>query len=385
MPRLRLLPLFFTTAVGLLLPVAAVECYGLTSNAVTRPYASDFALYYGTSTIGLQSGFAHIYDEGLRVPVWASLSAELGGQLQPFPIIQPPTVALFTAPLALLPFAAAYVIWLLLMAGAVLLAWWLAAPGGRWSKVGHLVALLALLPVGLGLSVGQAVLLVFASVLAAWWLLRRRHDVAAGLVLALILLKPQEAALVPLALLVIGRRRAFAAWVGGAAVFSLGALAAIGPGGLTTYLARVSEVSRHPASWASVPDLSLPSLVGGGYLGLASIAVIAAVALFAVWANRERGIELPMAIAVVASLTATPYLHEPDTVMLVAAAWLYVRSSPPQWAMVFLVAGYVLVELGQAPAVGWAPLVVLEVVWLGAMAAWRRQPALLNEALAAPA
>jgi hypothetical protein len=364
---------FFAAAVGLLLPVAAVECYGATSNAITRPYRSDFALYYGTSTIGLQSGFAHIYDENLRVQVWARLGAELGGPLQPFPVIQPPTVALFTAPLAPLPFPAAYVIWLLLIAIAVLLAWWLASPGGRWSRAGHLVALLALLPVGLGLSVGQAVFVVFSSVLAAWWLLRRGHEVAAGLVLVLILLKPQEAALVPMALLVIGRRRAFAAWVAGAAVFSIGALAAIGPGGLTAYAARAIEVSRHPQGWASVPDLSLPSLVGGGYFGLASIVFVALVALFAAWANRERGIELPMAIAIVASLAATPYLHEPDTVMLVAAAWLYVRSAPPSWALGFLVAGYVLAELGQAPAVGWAPLVVLEVLWLVTMAAWRRR------------
>jgi hypothetical protein len=384
-PPLRLRPLFFSAAVGLLLPIAAVECFGATSNAVKRPYASDFALYYGTSTIGLQSGFAHIYDEGLRMRVWASLGTALGGQLQPFPVIQPPTVALFTAPLALLPFHTAYVIWFLLVAAAVLLAWWLAAPGGPWPKAGHLIALMALLPVGLGLSVGQAVFIVFASVLAAWWLLRRRRDVAAGLVLVLILLKPQEAALVPLALLVIGRRRAFVAWAAGAAVFSLGALAAIGPVGLTAYAARAIEVSRHPQGWASVPDLSLPSLLGGGFAGLVSIAVVAAVALFAAWANRERNIELPMAIAVVASLTATPYLHEPDTVMLVAAGWLYVRSAPPSWAIGFLVLGYVLADLGQAPAVGWAPLVVLEVVWLAAIAV-RGQPArVLSEASPAPA
>jgi hypothetical protein len=367
--------MFFVGAVGLLLPVAAVECYGATSNAVTRPYRSDFALYYGTSTIGLQSGFAHIYDESRRIQVWAALDASLGGPLQAFPVIQPPTVALFTTPLALLQFWVAYPIWLTLVGAAVLIAWWLASPGGPWSKAGHLVALMALLPVGLGLSVGQAVFLVFASVIAAWWLLRRRWDVAAGLVLVLILLKPQEAALVPLALLVIGRRRAFVAWVAGAAVFSLGALAAIGPGGLTAYAARASEVSRHPEAWASVPDLSLPSLLGGGFVALASIAVVAGVGLYAAWAHRERGIELPIAIAVVASLVATPYLHEPDTVMLVAAGWLYVRSSPPGWALGFLVAGYVLVDLGQAPAVGWAPIVVLEVVWLATMAVWRQRAA----------
>lgn len=377
--------MLFAAAMGVLLPLAAVEAVGAATQVAQKPYESDFALYYGVSTIGLQSGFSNIYEEAQRVRVWANLASSLGGPPASFPVIQPPTMALFTAPLALLPFSLAYGIWLVLIAGSVLLAWWLAAPGERLPRAGHLVALVSLLPVGLGLFVGQAVFLVFASVLVGWWLLRRRQDVAAGIVLLLILLKPQEAALVPLALLLVGRLRAFVTWAAGAVVVSAGSFAAIGFQGVAAYAGRLSSVSGHPQAYVSVPDLSAPSLVGGGYAGLVAIGVVVAVALFAIWIHRDGRLELPLAIAVVGSLTATPYLHEPDTVMLVAAGWLYLRSRPPAWAVAYLVLGYVLIDLGQAPAVGWAPLLWLEFVWLGTMVVWRRQPAVLNEASPAPA
>jgi alpha-1,2-mannosyltransferase len=377
--------LLFAAAMGALLPIVAVEALGAAGRVVQKPFESDFALYYGVSTIGLQSGFSHIYEEAQRVRVWASLGSSLGGPLAPFPVIQPPTMALFTAPLALLPFTVAYGIWLALIAGSVLLAWWLAAPGEPLPRAGHLVALLALLPVGLGLFVGQAVFIVFASVLVGWWLLSCKQDVAAGLVLLLILLKPQEAALVPLTLVLVGRRRAFVTWAAGAVVVTAGALVAIGVQGVTAYAARLTSVSSHPQAFVSVPNLSVPSLVGGGYAGLAAIGVVVAVSLFAAWVHRDRGLELPLAIALVGSLAATPYLHEPDTVMLVGAAWLYLRSRPPAWAVAYLVLGYVLIDLGQAPAIGWAPLVVLEVAWLGAMAVWRQDPTVLGEASPAPA
>jgi len=375
----------FAAAMGLLLPLAVAEVVGAIGGVVQQPYRSDFALYYGVSTIGLQSGFAHIYDEAQRVRVWEDLGSSLGGPLAPFPVIQPPTMALFTAPLAVLPFRLAYGIWLALIAGSVLLAWWLAAPGELGPRTGHLVALVALLPVGLGLFVGQAVFIVFAAVLVGWWLLRRQDDVAAGLVLVLILLKPQEAALVPLALVLIGRLRAFVTWAAGAVVVAVGSVVAIGFQGVAAYADRLGMVSSHPQAFVSVPNLSVPSLVGGGFPGLVAIGVVVTLALFGIWIHRHRGLELPLAIAVVGSLAATPYLHEPDTVMLVGAGWLYLRSRPPVWAIAYLVLGYVLIDVGQAPAVGWAPLVLLEVTWLCAMALWRPHPALSSEASPAPA
>lgn len=358
----------FVLAMGALLPLAVLMVGSAIRGAVLRPYRSDFAIYYGVSTIGLQSGFGHIYDEARRQPVWGAMASALGGPLQPYPVIQPPTTALFTVPLALLPFFAAYGIWLALISGSLVLAWWLGAPGVRWVRGGHLVALLALLPVGLGLYVGQAVFMVFAAVIVCWWLLRQERDIAAGLVLLLILLKPQEALLVPLALLLAGRRRAFAAWAIGAAVIGVVCLLAIGSPGLSVYVSRLAEVYRHPEAWQSVPNMSLPSLLGGGVVGTIAQFAVAALALFAAWRHRKSDPELPMAIALVGSLVMTPYLHEPDTVTLVAAGWLYLRMRPPPLAVAAMVVSYVAIDLGLAGGVGFAPLLLIELAWLLAMA-----------------
>jgi alpha-1,2-mannosyltransferase len=360
--------LWFVLAMGVLLPLAVLLVISAYREAVLRPFRSDFAIYYSVSTIGLQSGFGHIYDEAKRVPLWNSMAAALGGPLQPYPVIQPPTMALFTVPFALLPFPAAYAIWLVLIAASLLLAWWLGAPGARWVRGGHLVALLALLPMGLGLYVGQAVFLVFGAVIVSWWLLRQKRDVAAGLVLLLILLKPQEAILVPFALLLAGRRRAFATWAIGTAVIGVVCLLLIGGTGLSAYLSRLGEVYRNPLAWQSVPNMSLPSLLGNGTAGTIAQAAVAALTLFAAWRQRKQDFELPMAIALVGSLLMTPYLHEPDTVILVAAGWLYLRLRPPPYAIAALVVTYIAIDLGLARGVGFAPLVIIELAWLLAMA-----------------
>ncbi len=53
--------MLFAAAMGLLLPLAVAEVVGAIRGVVLQPYRSDFVLYNGVSTIGLHSGFAHIY------------------------------------------------------------------------------------------------------------------------------------------------------------------------------------------------------------------------------------------------------------------------------------------------------------------------------------
>jgi len=366
--RLQLRPALFAVAMGVLGPVAVVMVWGAIRSAQSQPYQSDFAVYYGVSTIGLQYGFSHIYDEPYRLRVWNVLGTELDGPLQRYPIIQPPTTALATVPFALLPIRPAYAIWMVLIIAALLVGWWLGAPGGRWARPGHLVALLALVPIGLGLYAGQLVYVVFAAVLAAWWLLRRDRQVAAGFVLLLILLKPQEAVLVPPVILLLGYRRTFAVWAAGAVLAAIVATAIVGPAAVGAYASRLGEVVRNPRAWDVVSNMTLPGAVGGGTAGTVAEIAVAVVALFAAWRRRADGLELPLAIALVGSLVMSPYVHEPDSVVLIAAAWLYLRTHVSPWVVAYLVAGYVAIDLGQTAAVGWGPLLAMTVAWLLAMA-----------------
>lgn len=368
--RLEPRRVLFAAAMGMLGPIAVVMVLGAIGSAESHPYRSDFAVYYGVSTIGLESGFSHIYDEPNRLRVWSALGTELGGPLQPYPIIQPPTSALAAVPFALLPFRPAYAIWLVLIMGALIAGWWIGAPGGRWARPGHLVALLALFPVGLGLYAGQLVYVVFMSVFATWWLLRRERQVMAGLVLLLILLKPQEALLVPPVIILIGYRRTFAVFAAGSVVVAAICIAAVGPAELQLYAHRLGEVVRDPRAWEVVSGMTLPGVLGAGTAGTLAELGVAAVALIAAWRWRGQGLEMPLAIALTGSLMLSPYVHEPDSIVLVAAAWLFLRTNPPVWAVAYLVAGYVALDLGQAPAVGWHPLLVMALIWLCAIAVW---------------
>jgi hypothetical protein len=368
--RLQLRRVLFAAAMGLLGPLVVVMVGGSARSAQMQPYRADFAVYYGVSTIGLNYGFEHIYDESYRIRVWNTLAPVLGGPLQRYPIIQPPTTALATVPFALIPIRIAYAIWLVLILGTLLAGWWLGAPGGRWARAGYLVALLALVPIGIGLYAGQLVFVVFAAVLATWRLLRRDHEVAAGLVLLLILLKPQAALLVPPVFLVTGHHRAIAIWAAGTFIVAAVTTAVVGPATLLAYAERLGEVLRHPQTWDVVTGMTLPGAVGGGLAGTAATIGVAAVALFGAWRRRLVGLELPLAIALVGSLIMSSYVHEADSVVLIAAAWLFIRTQPPAWTAAFLVAGYVAIDLGQIAVVGWGPMLAIASVWLLAMAFW---------------
>ncbi|TMD16391.1 MAG: DUF2029 domain-containing protein, partial [Chloroflexi bacterium] len=126
-------------------------------------------------------------------------------------------------PFTLWPYPVAFAAWSLLLLSLLLLTWRLLAGAAprlwRWSA---LAATLALFPVLFALVLGQVLILELAAVAGAWWMLSRGRQVAAGLLLTAIVFKPQVAFLVPLTLLVAGRRRAVAAWAAGsAAVASL--------------------------------------------------------------------------------------------------------------------------------------------------------------------
>lgn len=368
--RLQLRAVLLAVAIGLLGPIAVVIVGGAIRSAQIQPYRADFAVYYGVSTIGLRDGFDHIYDEAYRLQVWNTLAPELGGPLQRYPIVQPPTTAILTVPFALMPIRIAYAIWLVLIYGALLAGWWVGAPGGRWARTGYLVALVALVPVGIGLYAGQLVFVVFAAVLGAWQLLRHDREVAAGFLLLLVLVKPQAGLLVPLVLLVTGHRRAFATWAAGALVIGLLTTVVIGPATWISYGNRLGEAFRNPKNWDVVTGMTWPGSVGGGSVGIAASIAVVAIVIAGAWRRRRDGLELPLAMALVGSLIMSAYVHEADSVVLVAAAWLFIRTQQPAWTAALLVAGYVAMDLGQIAAVSWGPMLALATAWLLFMAFW---------------
>src|ERR1700736_6671472 len=150
---------------------------------------NDFRLIYGAALTGWRHGYDHLYDLAAQNQTVEGLGT--GFYWSPF--LNPPPLVWLATPFTVLPFTVALVLWTVVLLGALLLAWYLVAPSSGLVKAGHLALFLGVFPVAFGVLVGQPVALVAAAVAACWWFAERDRAVAAGLVLRLIVLKPQVA------------------------------------------------------------------------------------------------------------------------------------------------------------------------------------------------
>jgi hypothetical protein len=321
---------------------------------------NDFRLAYAAATVGIRSGYSHLYDLGAQ-----RLAIEsLGPGFNPQPFISPPPLAWLATPLLLLPFGAALIVWTILLMAALGLTWYVLAPGSGLAKAAHLALLLGVFPVAFGVLVGQPGAWVAAAVATSWWLMRHERRVWAGVVLSLIVLKPQLALLVPLCLLVSGHARTFGAWLVATLLIGLVALALLGPDGVARYRDVLAQTQT--PDWDITRRYSISGPLGlGPILTVTQVAVVA-VTLLAAWRRRGKGPELPMAAGIAGSLLATPYLGFQDFVMLVVAAWLVIRGGATTWQVALLVVGYALLELSLLVLA--VPILLAEALLLASLA-----------------
>ena len=316
----------------------------------------DFRLVYLAGRLVLSRGWPALYDFAAQ----RAQAVALGFSWQPF--VSPPPLALLGLPLAALPFEVAAGAWTVLLLAALAAGWWLVAPGAGLERWMHLALALGLFPVAFAVAIGQPAPLVLLAVAAAWWLLRRGREGWAGLCVAALVLKPQLAFLVPLALLVAGRRRAGLTALGVAAAAALASAGLLSARGISDYLAGLSDAS----TWALTKRFTFSDLMpapAADALGLVTVGV----ALFAAWRSRSQGPELPLAAGLVGSTLATPYVGLQDFALLVLAGWLILRTRPAAWLTALLGLGYVLLEL--ALLEGSLPLVLWRTALLVALAA----------------
>jgi glycosyl transferase family 87 len=326
----------------------------------------DFHTYLAAARVGLHQGWSHIYDQQLVAAEQRSLVPWQWAQ----PFLSTPPVAWLAAALAWLPYPVAYAAWAALAFGALAaaLGWAGLSHGvGRWIAV---VGALAPWWVMHAVNVGQVVPLVAACTVVAWRLLRDRHEVAAGLVLAVILLKPNTAVLVPVALVLAGRYRAFAAWAGAAGAVLLLMLLLLGPDGLSAYATQVSGPL--PAGADNVTLHGALGVTGMVALALRLVLVVAVMAA----AYRLRGPSLLFVpVAIVGSLLISPYLHASDLCLLAVAGWMAWEELPAAAWHIPLAAGWLLASPfaylgGITPGLNRWPL--LELLFLAGLliAAW---------------
>jgi Glycosyltransferase family 87 len=271
-------------------------------------YGSDLRLYYAAAHIGLTQGWRNIYDPFLQS---AAIEA-IGGPYKPF--LNPPPTAWLAVPLTALTYDTAYVVWTVVcvaaLAGSVLLL----APTRRTALIGLSIAA-ALYPTLFALYLGQASILVLVAVAAAWRLHQTGHQVWSGVALSLMVVKPQMALLLPLALMVSGRLKLFAGWAIPTAVLAAASLATLGEHGVAQYLA----LAENPLPEDSVYTLS--GLLGEDTTATTLKVLAGLIALAAAALNRRNAAKV-FAAGLVGSALAAPYWHVQDFLAVMAAIGL---------------------------------------------------------------
>jgi len=278
-----------------------------------EPIGIDFHTYLAAAMVGVQHGWSLIYDQDLVAVAQKQLVPEQIAQ----PFLSPPTDAWLVLLLTTLPYWVAYWTWagINFVAFAAALIWASRAAGFER----FLLAAAALAPwwVVHALNLGQVAPLVATGAVVATRLARDGKDVGAGVALSLLYLKPNTALLVPIALLVAGRYRAFASWAAVGAVIGLVALVTMGPDGVGAYVTQLRGELPEGAS-----NLTVEGAFGITGAAATALRVLVAVVTLVTAFRLRHSPGLVIAAGAVGSLLVVPYLHGSDLCLFSVAAWI---------------------------------------------------------------
>ncbi|MFT4074084.1 MAG: glycosyltransferase family 87 protein [Asticcacaulis sp.] len=196
-----------------------------------KPIGTDFMSFYAASRLVLSGHAAEVWTPQAHQ---AAQDGIFGRQLGYWAFFYPPAYLLICAPLALLPYGVSLFAWLAGTTGAAI------ALARQWLKqqapvVIGLIPLLAFPALWINIGNGQNAALTTAIFLGGCLWLDRR-PVIAGLILGLIVIKPQLALALPFALAASGRWKTFLVTGFSAVMLSAAAWGLVGTEGYLNFL-----------------------------------------------------------------------------------------------------------------------------------------------------
>lgn len=357
-PRRPLLLAAFTSVAGAIATAIASVRY-----AVTYPQSSDFAGVVAAHQ-AQASALGCIYSRQVQLA-----GAHLVPGLVPpgsaqdliWHFNEPPVVTLLAVPFANLGITEAVSIWeAVLWVALAACAWllWRERNGlSRWMAVAVLAALLLNQIANTEFSLAQNDALLLIAALLALDLLRRQHDLAAGLLLELVAVKPQLVFLAVIALVIQRRWNAVAGCVVAGAVIGGISVLMVGTSCSLQWLSSATKLGEFQIS------IGLPGTLARSFgstvsaeLAFAILAVIAVVLLIAI---RDRVTTatlaaIAIALAVVIGLHTLAY----DVLFLAPMGMMVARSRP--WSVI--AAGWAFTFAQLIYPVGVAPVLATEIV-----------------------
>ncbi|MDP8991102.1 MAG: DUF2029 domain-containing protein [Acidobacteriota bacterium] len=295
----------------------------LGSRTLAGARAHDFLNLYTGASLALTGHFAELHDPVVQLARERQIVPQLTALV---PFVRPGFYAAILAPLALLPYTAAFAVWIALQCALLLASW-----GWAWRKFGSdaLVFAALFLPAPLGIATGQDCVLLLVIFIAAFTLAERGRSFASGLVLGLLLWKFHLVLLWPVALLVQRRWRALAGFaLAGTAEFAT-CVALGGWGAIRTYIALLTNKNIERLSPS--PELMISYQGFAANLGIASPAFnllwIASIIAVFVWTVREAPLWRMFAVTAVASELIVPHVYGYDATLLLLPIWLTIFHS----------------------------------------------------------
>jgi arabinofuranan 3-O-arabinosyltransferase len=325
---------------------------GLT-DGMGRPFGDDFINFWSGAFLAWHQRSAEIYNFSV---FHAFEQSVVGAGLMGYHYSYPPALLVLTAPLALIPYVPALVLWLCAGWFAFYRALRIAMPHGR-----TLLLALATPAVLINAIAGQNGTWTAALFGAGLGLLDRRPILAGGF-LGLLIYKPQLGILIPIALLAGRRWRTCAAAAATSAGFIAVAAIWFGPEIFADYLRQVT-VLRHliledgTGVWHRMLSVfvmarRLGADVPAAYAVQAIAAAVAFLAVAAVW-YRDASFGVRNATLLLGTCLATPYLQDYDLVFgALVVVWLGQDQDVqrmPQWAGFLGSASLLLLPLFAAP------------------------------------
>jgi hypothetical protein len=312
----------------------------------------------------------------------------------PKPFVNPPLMALLLQPLAGMPLRTGLLVLLLvLLAG---LAWSarlvdrLLPAAWRWEPRVLLVAgALLSLPAATALGLAQWAPLLLLAALGALAALRRDRQVLAGVLLSVLLIKPQTVWLVLPMLAVAHSWRVLLGVGAGAVGWVISGVLLVGPSQMLQLPQLILERHVDEASRTSgLPGL-VSDIAGSGPAAFVAAMVLGALAVAVAVAMRSRlrgRPEVAVALGVAASLVCAPHVFPDDLMLLAVTAVVWAPLAPRVaiGAMLSLSVAYQLDAVLPGPLAHVSPLAALFVA-VGAAVALRGGGAPLRVGVVAPA
>ena len=265
--------------------------------------AWDFPVFY----IAARMPLSHLYDPAAFSTFWQQHLQPLG-VVTWSPYNRPAVFAVLTRPLGLLPYQAAFLLWVI--AGACAYAASLALLVRRFHLPVFVVpAYVGFFPAAVGIASGQDNCLFLLAVIAGWLLLEAEHDSLAGLVFGCCLYKYNLILLIPVLLFLRGRSRALTSFAISGGLLAAASLALASPDQYFDLLLHIREIS--PFTPAGLRGAAM-------VLGLHWSYPPAAIAVFLIsaWLMRRLALTQAFCIAIIGTLLISPYVTWYDSTLL---------------------------------------------------------------------